>query len=782
MKLIIAEKPSLARTVAKVIGIVKEHKAEGYIECANGYYMTWVFGHIVENAAPADYDIKYKSFNMANLPIIPTTWKLLAKESSKTQYNNIKKLLKSATTVINCGDPDREGQLLVDELLIHFGCKLPVLRLLILDPKDAAIKKAVANMEDNTKYFSWYQAGLLRSQADWLIGMNFTPAFSILGYHLGIINKGVISMGRVQTPTLKLIYDRALSIENYKPLSFYNLQATFNTKDNKSFSAKLDFNGLNFALDAEGRLLDKKLLDSIKTAINGKTGTIAKYEVKDCETGQPSLFKLSDLQALANSKLGLSADDTLKIAQSLYEKQLTTYPRTGCSYLPESLHADAGYILKQLAPLYGNEIARSDASIKSRAFNDKQLGGESHFAIIPTGDTKALVSLKPEELKLYKLIAMQYIAQFYPPMTYQQTTGTVTCQNYNFNFSGKVTKSLGWKALFSSAEDNQDEDKSNDEDAQVLPPLNLNESVTHTSDEIKKSTTTKPKFYTEGTLIKAMANIHSELANIVDTYYPDKQQANEMVEKYKKVLKDTAGLGTEATRSNTIAKLKEREYIVLDKKNIAITEKGKAVMALLTNDQNLIEFSMLTSPLTTAIYEQQLEQVLNGQFTAKQFNTNLHNLITDKLKIVSNILAQSTPVNPTKTAATSTGEKCPECQSDIVERDGKFGKYQSCSNYPKCTWKPAKKTEPSTAKPTGNKCPQCKHDLVMKAGKFGDFEACGNYPSCKYITPKAEKPPAEKSGDKCPKCNNDMLKKKSKDGTKTFLGCAGFPECNHVEW
>ena len=780
MKLIIAEKPSLARTVAKVIGIVKEHKAEGYIECADGYYMTWVFGHIIENAAPADYDIKYKLFNMANLPIIPTTWKLLAKESSKTQYNNIKTLLKSATMVINCGDPDREGQLLVDELLIHFGCKLPAKRLLILDPKDVAIKKAVANMEDNQKYFSWYQAGLLRSQADWLIGMNFTPAFSILGYRLGIIDKGVISMGRVQTPTLKLIYDRNLSIESYKPLSFYNLQATFNTQDDKSFSAKLDFTGLNLALDTEGRLLDKKLLSSVQSAINGKTGTIAKYEVKDCETTQPSLFKLSDLQAIANAKLGLSADDTLKIAQSLYEKQLTTYPRTGCAYLPESLHADASNILKSLSTLYSNEIAGSEASIKSRAFNDKQLSGESHFAIIPTGDTKALVSLKPEELKLYKIIAMQYIAQFYPPMMYQQTNGTVTCQGYNFNFSGKVTKSLGWKALFSSAEDN--EDKSNDDDSQVLPPLTLNESVTHTSDEIKKSTTTKPKLYTEGTLIKAMASIHNELANIVDTYYPDKQQANEMVEKYKKVLKDTAGLGTEATRANTIAKLKEREYIILDKKNIVITDKGKAIMALLTSEKNLNEFSTLTSPLTTAIYEQQLEQVLNGQFTAEKFNSNLHTLIADKIKLVNEILDQTTPINPNRAEAIATGEKCPECQSDVVERDGKFSKYQSCSNYPKCTWKPAKKTESSTAKPTGNKCPECKHDLVMKAGKFGDFEACGNYPACKYITPKPQKAPVQKADKKCPKCKNDMLVKKSKDGTKTFLGCAGFPKCKHVEW
>ena len=275
-KLIIAEKPSLARAVAKVIGVVKEHKAEGYLECADGYCITWVFGHIVENAKPEHYDIKNKYFRMDNLPIIPSIWELLPKSSSKTQYDNIKKLLKRATLVINCGDPDREGQLLVDELLIHFNCKLPAKRLLILDPKDAAIKKAVANMEDNSKYFNWYLAGLLRSQSDWLIGFNFSPAFTLLGQRLEIIKDGVISIGRVQTPTLKLIYDRSLSIDNYKPLSFYNLQATFNTLDSKSFTAKLDFSGLNLTLDADGRLLDKKPLENIQSAINGKAGTVVK--------------------------------------------------------------------------------------------------------------------------------------------------------------------------------------------------------------------------------------------------------------------------------------------------------------------------------------------------------------------------------------------------------------------------------------------------------------------------------------------------------------------------
>ena len=731
MKLIIAEKPSLARSVAKVIGVVKEHKDKGYLECKDGFCVTWVFGHIIELVKPEVYNPQNKLFRMDNLPIIPDNWQYQAKPSSKAQYNNIKELLKSATMVINCGDPDREGQLLIDELLIHWNNKKPVKRLLILDPKDAGIRKSLANMEDNSKYYSWYQAGLLRTQADWLIGYNFTPAFTILGKKLGI--DGVISMGRVQTPTLKLIYDREMAVRNYKPLSFYNLYATFKTANNQQFSAKLDFTGLSLQLDSEERLLDDKQFHVIISAIANKQGTISKYEVKDCETSQPLPFELSELQAIANAKLGLGADEVLKVAQSLYEKQLTTYPRSACAYLPESLHADAQNILNALASIYPSEASMADSTIKSRAFNDKQLGGESHFAIIPTGETKILTSLSTPEQAVYRIIAMQYIAQFYPPVKYQQTTGIVSCANYNFSFSGKVIKDLGWKQLFNKAEDVDTEaEDANNNDNQALPPLTLRQSVSHNGNEVKKSTTTKPKPYTEGTLIKAMANIHNELDSIVQSYYPDKETASKVVGRYKVVLKETAGLGTVATRAATIDKLKEREYVIVVKKKITMTEKGIAVMQLLTKDDNLLNYSVLTSPLTTAMYEQQLDEVLNHKLTAEKFTQIVHSMIHEKitsLKSVNSTIADSKP------QAKLTGKKCPECGSDIVERVGKFGPFETCSNYPKCKWTP----------------------------------------------PKAERPKAEASGKKCEKCGSDMVKRKSKDGTSEFLACSGFPKCKNIQ-
>lgn len=745
MKLIIAEKPSLARSVAKVIGIIKEHKDNGYIECKDGYNITWVFGHILELATPDAYDEKYKRWNMDNLPIRPTNWIYEPKKDAVKQFNNIKKLITSATTIINCGDPDREGQLLVDELLLHVNCKKPTKRLMILDPKDAAIRKAIDSMEDNSKYYSWYQAGLLRSQADWLIGMNFSPAFSLLTSALtGKFGaEAKVSTGRVQTPTLKLIYDRDLAITNFKPLNYYNLFVTFNNKDNKPFSAKLDFTSLNLELDEQNRLLSDKTLINIMSEVTAKSGTITKYETKDCETQPPLTFKLSDLQAVANAKLGYSADDTLVIAQTLYEKQLTTYPRSACEYLPDSLHADATDILSGLTKVFTNgEILKANPALKSRVFDDKKLGGESHFAIIPTGDMANLGSLNAKELALYKLIALQYLAQFYPNMKYEQTTGVVQVQNkYNFNFSGRVTKSLGWKELFTSQADKdvEDSDKADDEDNQTLPPLSLNEVVTQKSSEIKKTTTKKPKPYTEGLLIKAMANIHNELENIVKSYYSDPAQVKDMVAKYKGVLKDTAGLGTEATRSGIIKTLKTRGFIELKGKNLQITEKAKSFMQLLTTGDNLLNFSMLTSPLTTAMYEQQLDGVLNHTFTAEQFNKNLDTLLNDKLAIIKNIISTTTPVQSTKAPTKSTGEKCPECQHDLIEREGKFGKFISCSNYPKCKYSPPK--------------PE-----------------------------KANKPAAIPTGELCPKCGCAMVTKTAKASGKTFLACSGYPKCNHVQW
>ncbi|RTL11790.1 MAG: DNA topoisomerase III [Neisseriaceae bacterium] len=783
MKLIIAEKPSLARTVAKVIGITNDNsRSSGHIVCKDNYVITWVFGHILELYEPQDYGEKYKSWSLDLLPIVPTTWKYQVKKDAKDQFNNIKTLLKSATTVINCGDPDREGQLLIDELLLHLNVKLPTKRLLILDPKDSAIKKALNEMEDNSKYRSWYQAGLLRSQADWLIGMNCTRAFTQLGSRSGV--DGVVSVGRVQTPTLKLIYDRHLAIQNYKPLNFYNLMAEFATNTGESFTAKLDLKSTGLPLDIEGRLLNDSELKIISEKINGKLGFISEYEVKAGETSPPSLFKLSDLQAVANAKLGLSADETLKIAQSLYEKQLITYPRTACACLPESLHADAAKIVPMLIPdlILAVQIDASivDLSIKSKAFDDKKLDGESHFAIIPTGVAPYYEALTQIEISIFNLIGLQYIIQFMPNLKFEQTTGTVDCENYKFNFSGKVIKSLGWKEavvknnLLNKHKTDEDNEDNDDKEEQKLPTLVLNQDVKNIfNNNIQKSTTTKPKPYTEGTLIKAMANIHNLLDEIVKSYYNNKTEAKQAADTYKKILKDTAGLGTEATRAGIIKTLKTRQFITNKGKNLEITDKGLQFMGLIASGKNLIEFSQLTSPLTTAMYEQELDNVLNHKRQANDFyNEIVNNLLHPKLELIRQILNEM-PLPANKQSRVITGEKCPKCNSDILERDGKFGKFKGCSNYPNCKYIVPRVKAPVAV--IEQNCPQCGSAIVEKDGKFGKFLACSNNPNCKWTKVHA-KPKS------CPKCGKEMVKRKSKDGTKEFLGCSGFPDCKNIEW
>lgn len=789
MKLIIAEKPSLARTVAKVIGITSDNSRNGgHIVCKDDYVVTWVFGHILELCEPQDYDEKYKSWSLDLLPIVPTTWKYQVKKDAKDQFNNIKALLKSATMVINCGDPDREGQLLIDELLLHLNIKLPTKRLLILDPKGTAIKKALDNMEDNSKYYSWYQAGLLRSQADWLIGMNCTRAFTQLGSRSGVV--GVVSVGRVQTPTLKLIYDRHMAIKNYKPLNYYNLVAEFATISGEAFTAKLDLKATGLTLDGEGRLLSDSELKVIGDKINGQLGAISEYEVKASETLPPALFKLSDLQAVANAKLGLSADETLKIAQSLYEKQLITYPRTACAFLPESLHADAAKIIAMLIPQFilpvQIEPNTVDATMKSKAFDDKKLEGESHFAIIPTGEKYGIDTLTENEQQLYSIIGTQYLAQFMPNLKYEQTTGTVTCENYNFNFSGKVIKSLGWKEMVIKnsllmKQKDEDESDNNDEDNQKLPVLSLNQDVKNVfNNNIKKSTTTKPKPYTEGTIIKAMANIHNVLDEILKPYFSNEVEVKSSMESYKKILKETAGLGTEGTRAGIIKTLKTRQFITNNGKNLEITDKGLQFMELIAGGQNLIKFWELTNPVITAMYEQELDNVLNHKKSAEAFyNTIVYDLLYTKLDTVRQLL-KALPESIQKSELTLTGDKCPQCGKDLVERMGKHGKFISCSGYPDCKYIAPQDKKPVVA--TDEKCPQCGSAIIERDGKFGKFKACSGYPKCKWTPPKADTPKTEPTGKNCPKCGKPMLKRKSKDGTKEFLGCSGFPDCKHVEW
>jgi DNA topoisomerase-3 len=429
---------------------------------------------------------------------------------------------------------------------------------------------------------------------------------------------------------------------------------------------------------------------------------------------------------------------------------LITYPRSACAYLPESLHVDAIKIVPTLIPNLIDSVQMDsslvDTNIKSKAFDDKKLDGESHFAIIPTGVTVGINNLERKEFELFNLISLQYLAQFLPNLKFEQTTGAVICSGYSFKFSGKVINSLGWKELFIKNNllmGHKDEDNSEDDkDIQKLPQLSLGQNVNYSSHNLQKSTTTKPKPYTEGSLIKTMANIHNSLDEILQGYYSDITEAKKIADRYKKTLKETAGLGTEATRASIIKVLKTRAYVVNKGKNLEITDKGISFMQLVkgkapVNLDGAGYLNPLTSPLTTAIYEEKLDDILNHKVEASVVYADTINVLLgitlDDVKHQYNELPA--PAKKQQ-SGTTTGDKCPECGSDIIERDGQYGKWRSCSSYPKCKWKP----------------------------------------------PQAEKPKAELAGKKCDKCGKEMVKRKSKDGTKEFLACSGYPECKNVEW
>lgn len=766
-KLIIAEKPSLARNVGAAIGVIKAHnlgEGNGYLECKDGYFVTWLIGHVLEPAEPEAYNAIFKNRGITHLPISPETWILVEKKETKKQFKVVKDLIQKAELIINCGDPDREGQLLMDELFIYLNIKnKPIKRLLILDPKPSAIQAALSNMEDNSKYESWYQAGLLRQQADWLIGMNFSRAFSAL--NLVITNQSEsFPAGRVQTPTLMLTYHRDMAVENFKAVNFYNLFTTFNTTDNEKFAAKLDLTSVDSITLDNGYLVDDKPLKTIIDEIKTKNGVVVSYENKDSVTHPPLPFKLSTIQKEANRQLGISVAQITKAIQVLYEKQLITYPGTDCEYLPESFHQDAPNILNALSNLFANEVKGADAAIKSKSFSDKDLDGNPHFGIIPTGELKGLSDIDSHSQAIYKIIAIQYIAQFYKTLNHNNVSVLVSVYKYNFKCSSKFITQLGWKALF-KATDEVEESEVN----QKIPKLSVNQQVRISNNEIKSSKTQKPKYHTEGTLIDAMVNIHASIENIVRLYETDDAKVKEMVNQYKKVLKETSGLGTGRTRDRILAALKSHDYLTVKGKNIITTDKGRRFARFLMDGEHLHTFSMVSSPLTTAIYEQQLDGVYKKTYSAQQFKTDLENAIKEKIAFIKSLY--------TKFISSSNIEKCPNCDVGIlIEKTGAHGKFKACNNYPECNYIAKKEKSPQTT--TDEKCPECKSDVVKRDGKFGPFKACSNYPTCNWKPPKTSttaKPAPTKTGEKCPECGFDVVERAGKFGK--FKSCGSYPKC-----
>ena len=469
MRLYIAEKPSMGREIAKCLK-GPARSGNGFIETAEGV-VTWCYGHILRQAEPEEYDAAYKKWTENVLPIVPETWKLIISESSAQQFGIVKNLIAKADEIVHAGDPDREGQLLVDEVLDFVGNKKPVKRLLLNALDEKSVKEALADLRDNRDFAPLKMSALARARADWLIGMNLSRAYTLAARRAG--RKTVLPIGRVKTPTLALVVRREREIKDFHPVKHYSIKAEFAHK-NGNFAAAWKPSEEQRGLDSEGRLVDRDAAEEKLAAFSaakdaGEQGVVVDYKKAKKEEPQRLPFALSTLQVLAGKRFGYEPQQVLDTAQQLYERKLTTYPRSDCEYLPTNQFRTAGTILANLAQTGDEQLAAwaggADAKVKSRAWNDKKI--TAHHAIIPTTVKVKLDTLTPMQRNIYFLIAQAYLAQFYPVHVYDQTKVELSFAGERFTASGRVVRDAGWKALYAGKNAEKPEGEENEESGEL---------------------------------------------------------------------------------------------------------------------------------------------------------------------------------------------------------------------------------------------------------------------------------------------------------------------------
>ena len=651
MRLFIAEKPSLAQAIAGGLGNGK--KCNGYFDCGSSY-VTWCFGHILEQFSPEDYNPDLKKWRVDDLPIIPDRWKLKVSQGKEQQYNVIKNLVARADEIVNAGDPDREGQLLIDEVLNQLGVlnKKPVRRILLNALDDKSVKTALGDLRDNRDFVGLRNSALARSRADWLIGMNLSRIYTIRARSAGY--PGTVSVGRVQTPTLSLVVRREMEIKNFKPMDYYLLKVTWQHHNGELatlWKPSPDLEGL----DSENRLIKKEVAEDVARKIEGQAGKVTSVEQKKGQTGQRLPYSLSALQIDAGKRFGYSPQEVLDTQQSLYEKKLTTYPRSDCDYLPENQLAEVPQILgnlKNISPEFARYVSDADTTIKSKAWNDKKIS--AHHAIIPTTVPANLDDMNEKEKNLYLLVAKAYLAQFYPAQSFLSTQVTVECQEEIFTASGKVILDNGWKKLYRDFE-KLDADEDDDKEAESkLPAVQQGENVQHSRSQVTTQTTKPPKRFNPSTLLKAMKEIGK--------YVKDKN--------LKPILKDCSGIGTEATRASIIEGLQKRGFIREEKKFLVPTETAYMMLKVLSET--------ITYPDITARWEKSLDAISRREMSLQDFFDEQKQFVMALLDAAKEI-----KIPPPHNAV-----KCPKCGSPMIGRtskkDGKTKYFWGCSSYPEC--------------------------------------------------------------------------------------------------
>lgn len=626
MKVCVTEKPSVARDIARLLGANDRH--DGYFE-GNGYQVTWTFGHLCELKAPNDYTDQWKWWSLGQLPMIPQRFgiKLKDDEGIKKQFNVIKTLIAGAEEVINCGDAGQEGELIQRWVYQKAECARPVKRLWISSLTDESIRKGFQQLKDASDFDNLYFAGLSRAIGDWILGMNATRLYT-LKYSR---SRDVLSVGRVQTPTLAMIVARQREIDNFVPENYWELKTKYRG---------VTFNSTRGRFKTEGEASD--IVEQIKQL----PLTVTSVETKKGREAPPRLFDLTSLQVECNKKFGMSADDALRTIQSLYEKKATTYPRVDTTYLSDDIYAQVPGIMQAMAP-YANltapVLALSKLPKSKKVFDNSKV--TDHHAIIPTNVNPATVAMTPDEKRVYHLIAIRFIAAFYPDCEFNTTTVMAQVGEYGFKATGKEILKPGWRDLYSkpSGKNNDEDDKErpDEEENGVMPHFEQGESGPHEPSVLKR-TTQPPKPYTEGTLLRAMETA----GKTVDD------------EELRDAMKEN-GIGRPSTRAAIIETLFKRRYIRKERKSLAPTMAGIQLI-------DTIHEPLLKSAALTGLWEKKLRMIERGDYSAGQFIDELKTMIGE---IVLNVLRdnsngsiqveQGKPAKP-KSPATAGGEGKPK--------------------------------------------------------------------------------------------------------------------------
>ena len=683
MKVCVTEKPSVARDIARLLGATERH--DGYFE-GNGYQVTWTFGHLCCLKEPQDYTDLWKRWSLAALPMIPQRFgiKLIEDDGYKKQFKVIESLIASADEVINCGDAGQEGELIQRWVYQKALCNKPVKRLWISSLTDESIREGFQQLQDSSNFDNLYFAGLSRAIGDWILGMNATRLYTLKYRDWGSSN--VLSIGRVQTPTLALIVSRHREIENFVPEDYWEIKTKY--RDTIFNSTR-------------GKFKTESAASEIVEDIKEFPLTVTSVSKKKGKEAPPRLFDLTSLQVECNKKFGYSADETLRLIQSLYEKKVTTYPRVDTTFLSDDIYPKIPGIMQAMKPYAGltQPVLAGKLPKTKKVFDNSKV--TDHHAIIPTNVDPANVFLTREEKLVYDLVAKRFIAAFYPDCEFSTTTVMAKVNDYEFKATGKEILKDGWRVIYNKDKSQVADDKENDDDDNgIMPTFVEGESGPHEPSLLKK-TTQPPKNYTEGTLLRAMET--------AGKFVDDDELRDAMKEN---------GIGRPSTRASIIETLHKRHYIAKQRKSLVATPAGIQLI-------DTIKEELLKSAKLTGLWENKLRKIERGEFSAQQF--------IDELKVLVNGIV----LNVLKDNSSTT--------ISVSDIDSKKKEKSSNTNKEKKTRKPRLKSIEEIS------CPVCgKGHIIKGRTAYG----CSDFNNCNMRLPFDSYP-----ADLTPSKLNTMIKK-----------------------